>query len=229
MTDKGKKFFFDLHDFEKEAEEEKEKRKNKTPPAPSFSLEDMEEARKASFDKGKEHGLQLARDSIEQRTELMVQSLADHVQALERAEQKRTDDYLAHSVAMTYKALKRLLQPLLDQKKEELIKAALIEFFAETTRKADMTLFIHPSMTDAISRHAQNLSSALAIKADNAMDPSQVRVEWASGIFEFKPDRLMEQILQTLEGRVENADLTLDDPSKKPHTTDMTSTKEQDS
>lgn len=214
MSDNRKKFLFDLHDFEKEAEEEKEKRKNKAPPAPSFSLEDMEQARKDSFAKGKAEGMQLAKDSIEQQTELLVQSLADDVKRLETAESQRQQDYLDHSIAISYRALEKILGPLLNETQEDQIKTALQGFFSDTAIKTDMTLYVHSSMIKAIEPYAQSLGNKLHLAADDKLSPVQARVEWDTGAFEFKPDVLMEQILQTIKAHVPDA---LDEGEKNPH------------
>jgi flagellar biosynthesis/type III secretory pathway protein FliH len=211
------KFFFDLHDFEKEAEEEKEKRSNKSPPAPSFSLEDMEEARRVAHEKGKEEGLQLAKDSIEQTTELIVQSLEDSVHALTKAEAQRHQDYLAHTVAITFKTVKKILPSLLDESKEDIIVAALTGFFAESTMKGDISLQVHPSMTEAVEKHIQKLGNTIVIEGNDQLNPAQAKVEWKNGLYEFTPDKLMEQILQTIKCRLPETDPILDDPQKKPH------------
>ena len=71
MSDKNKKFLFDLNNFDTYFEEEQKKK----PVEPTFSLQDMEDARVAAFEKGKAEGAQIAKDSIEQRTEILVQSL----------------------------------------------------------------------------------------------------------------------------------------------------------
>ena len=217
MNQNENKFFFDLHDFEKEATEEKDKRNNKTPPPPSFSLEDMEEARAVAFEKGKAHGLDLAKDSIEQQTELMVQSLGVTIQKLEAAESARHTDFLNHSVAMTYKALEKMLPSILDNTKEDLMKASLAEFFTVNTVKSEMTLYVHSSMIPSIKKHASSLSNNLIVTSDDKLTTSQARIEWGDGAFEFKPDTLMEQILQTIKGRIVEDQQILDETQKKTH------------
>ena len=233
MTDKKKKFLFDLHDFEREAEEAKEKRKNKTPPAPTFSLDDMEAARTAAFEKGREKGLEQAKDSIEQQTELLVQSLGQTLADLQSAEQKRHDIYLNHAVSMTYKTVSKMLPLLLDETKDQLIKTALHEFFTETTLKNPLTLFIHPSMKAPLEKYIQTVNHDITIMDDETLNPTQTRVEWQNGAFEFKPDHLMERILQTIQGRlIEDAhdvsEQILDAPEKKPHN-EIIDTEKQDS
>ena len=228
MSDNNKKFFFDLHDFQKEADQEKEKRKAKAPPPPSFSLEDMEAARHAALAKGKDEGIQMAKDSIEQQTELVVQSLADQIRTLETAEEQRYAAYLDQTVAISYKALEKILPGLLDVAKIDLMKQALNDFYMQTSTKGNLTLFIHPSMRDAMERHAKSLSATLSVEEDERMSPAQARIEWTNGAFEFTPDLLMEQILQTLQGRLSENDQILDDNQKNPHTDEENRDKEQD-
>lgn len=217
MTNKRKKFLFDLHDFQKEAEEEKERRKNKNPPPPMFSLEDMESARQHAFEAGKQEGLQQAKDSIEQQTEIAVQSLTDAIKTLEEAEASRYDAYLNHSVAMAYKALKKALSPLLDVTREDQIKAALQTFFQDNTQKSDLTLFVHSSMVTAIEKHAKGLSPTMVVEKDDTLSAAQARIEWTNGIFEFKPDALVVQILQLFEKQLPDSEPSLDEQAKTQH------------
>lgn len=224
MSEKNNKFLFDLHDFEKEIDEEKESRKVKAPPPPSFSLEDMEAARHVAFEKGKDEGLELAKNSIEQQTELLIQNLAEQIQTLENAEAARQQAYLTHTVAMAYKSLEKILPQILDHTKEELIKTALTEFFNDNSMKGALKLYVHSSMIESVERYAQSLNSNLVLASDDKLSSSQARIEWDNGAFEFKPDQLMEQILQTIKRRADDNDQILDEAQKKPHTDEETPT-----
>ena len=112
--------------------------------------------------------------------------------------------------------------------KIDLMKQALNDFYMQTSTKGNLTLFIHPSMRDAMERHAKSLSATLSVEEDERMSPVQARIEWTNGAFEFTPDLLMEQILQTLQGGLSENDQILDDNQKNPHTDEENRDKEQD-
>ncbi len=221
------KFFNSLPDFEKEAEEEK--RLRKMPKSPSFSLDDMEDARKAAYDKGHEKGLQSAKDSIEQQTEILVQSLTNRIHDLEQAEIERHETSIINSVTITEKAIKRLLPELLDQNAHGLIKESLSRFFADHTPKSALTLSVHPDMVKPIEKHAHSLSPTMIVKGNESLSTVQAKLEWTDGQYDFKPDQMVTNILEVIQKQLpNNKDDSLDDSSKTPHN-DESNTKQQDS
>ena len=218
MANNYQKFFFDKYDFQREADEELERRKNKKPPEPTFSLADMEAARKAAFEDGRETGLQSAKDSIEQKTELLVQSAIENFKTVEIAEMARQQAYIDNAIRMSFKGLSTLLPAILETEKESLIQTALHDFFVEHTPKTQLTLFVHSTMTDPVTKYAQMLNPSLSVKPDDALSETQARIEWVDGTFDFDPDALMERILQTLKGKVEtDGEPVLDETAKTPH------------
>ena len=208
-------FFNNLPDFEKEAEEEV--RRRNMPKAPSFSLEDMEQARKDAFEKGREEGLQIAKDAIEQRTEILIHSLIDRIHDLEMAEDTRHAMAIDNSVSITYKAIEKLIPALLDKNKTALILHALDDFFRNHTNKHELTLFVHSSIQQAVEKHIQNLSKNIVIQTDNTMTDAQARMEWTNGSFEFKPDEMIAKILKIIEKHTDEPSESLDESAKTTH------------
>ncbi len=209
-------FFGNLPDFEKEAEEAK--RLANMPKSPSFSLDDMEAARKASHEEGRLHGFEQAKNSIEQQTEILVQSLTDRIHALEQAEIARHENAVMQSIAIATKALEKLLPTIIEQEQETLIKAALADFFKDHIAKSDLTLIVNPDMQTAMEKYAPSLHPDLKLKTDNTLTSAQARLEWQDGVFEFKPDTMIESILATFNSYHGTDIETLDDNAKNPHT-----------
>lgn len=212
-------FFNALPDFEKEAEAEM--RRRNAPKAPSFSLEDMEEARKSSFAKGREEGLQIAKDAIEQRTEVLIHSLVDRINDLEKAEDLRHTNAIDNSIAIAFKAVTKLMPKILNDYKKPLILDALDNFFTDHINKHTLTLYTHPSMQDAVGRHVKNLSPSITIETDDTMTDDQVRLEWKDGSFEFKPDAMVDKIIAILKGHLHENSESLDESTKKTHNNEI--------
>ena len=212
------KFFNNLPDFEKEAEEEK--RIRQMPKSPSFSLDDMEEARKASYDKGHAEGLQNAKDSIEQQTEILIQSLTNRIHDLEQGEDRRHDLAVTNAIAIAQKSIQHLLPDLIERSGQQLILESLQKFFSDNTPKSNLTLLVHPDMIDSIGKHAQNLSPSMTIKGDELLSTVQARLEWADGTYEFKPDIMVKDILAIVNQYLPKTDDLLDDLAQTTHNKD---------
>jgi flagellar biosynthesis/type III secretory pathway protein FliH len=208
-------FFSGLPDFEQQ--EIEEKIKARTPTEPTFSLEDMEQARKESFNKGHEEGLQTAKESIEQKTEILVQSVVKNVTTLENQEIARQQDYINNTISITYKASEKLLTSLLDDQKEALLKIALNDFMQDHTPKTTLTLFVHPTLEKPVQKHVKILSPNITLKSDDTLGETQSRMEWIDGAFDFTPDKMIQSILDTIHGKINEDQPVVDETQKIEH------------
>jgi flagellar biosynthesis/type III secretory pathway protein FliH len=225
MPHRRQNFFNSLPDFEQQAIEEK--MRAHAPVAPSFSLEDMEQARKESFDKGQEKGLQMAKDAIEQKTEILVQSMIDNIQIFEKNEIVRQADYIDNAVSIAYRATRKLLKTVLDAEKDTLIKRAIHDFMDDHTSKTALTLYVHPSMVQSVEKYTAMMSSTMVVNGDTALQDTQCRMEWVDGTFEFKPEAMVEQILTVMRPpNVETPDdnAVVDAPEKITHNNEIDNT-----
>lgn len=217
MSDKNKKFLFDLNNFDTYFEEEQKKK----PVEPTFSLQDMEDARNAAFAKGKTEGAQIAKDSIEQRTEILVQSLISTISALEQKESTRNQKFEQDALVLAYKTLQTLIPALEDSIAIEDVKRFLSEFFLSAIPTSGFTLTVHSDMQDAITPHAQKLSSTISIETDDTLPPSSARIDWTQGHATWKPQIVTEKILSLISAHIDDPNAlkaeSLDESTKKPH------------
>jgi flagellar biosynthesis/type III secretory pathway protein FliH len=211
---KNKKFLFDLHHFDEETEEEKKK---KNPPAPTFSMQDMDNARSEAFEKGKTEGLQAAKDSIVQRTELVVQSIAGNLSALEMQETERSDLFKQNNITLTHKALKKAFPELLDQTASAQIKLFLNDFFEETRIKSGFVLYVHPDIETQLNDYIPKFQADITLKADDTLAPNASKIEWEKGHAYFDPDSMAKQLLDIIAQQVADKAELLDESVKKPH------------
>ena len=212
---KNKKFLFDLHHFDIEAEEEA--RRKKTPPAPTFSLENMEDARAEAFEKGKEDGLKAAKDSIKQRVELVVQSLAGNIAALETEETKRENNFEQKSLILIHSALKKAFPDLLDRAASAQIKLFLADFFNESRIKSGFIVYVHPDIVSDITPYIDQLSADITLQPDAKLLPNASKIEWDKGHAFFDPDSMAEKLLGIIAEQVSNKAELLDESQKNPH------------
>jgi hypothetical protein len=219
----NKKFLFDLNNFDIDLEAEKKKK----PKEPTFSLKDMEEARSAAFEKGKAEGIQIAKDSLEQRTEILVQSIAQNITVLEQAESQRQAAATQDALILVYKTLKSLIPSLWDIIAEDDIKRFLTDFFSKTVSKGEFQLFVNPSMTDAIKPHAQNILSTIIVSSDDTLALNAARIEWAKGHAAFTPEETAAKILKMIEDHITEKSELLDESQKKPHNEENISDSEE--
>lgn len=211
---KNKKFLFDLHNFDELSDEE---RRKKEPPAPTFSLQDMEEARNGAFEKGKHEGAQIAKDSMAQRTEILVQSIAGNLTLLESQENERLSTFEQDYFILVHKALSAVFPKLLEETATMELKNFMTGFFHETTANNGYSLYIHPDMVDAVTPHAKKMHPAISVYADEKLTPSAARIEWTKGTAIWNPEKMANEILDIIARHVNNPAELLDESGKNKH------------
>ena len=181
----------------------------------------MEEARGAAFEKGKTEGAQIAKDSIEQRTEILVQSIAGNISTLERGEQARRDQYVQDALIIAYKTLQTLVPSLSNTLATEDINRFLKDFFKSTATQSGFQLTIHPDMEEAITPRAAVIHSDLKIVTDPKLAPTAATITWSEGHATWKPQAINDKILELIKTHISDpksleAEL-LDESTKKTH------------
>jgi|GEM_PF-2666660 len=219
-------FFSSLPDFETEAAEEK--RLARLPKEPSFSLSDMEQARTDAQKKGYNDGLEAAKLTIEQRTELLVQSIVDDVSLFKGHDEERYDLFINQSIDVSFKTVKALVSPILNQEKETLIEASLRSFFEDHSTRATLTIYVHPDMKTPVEKYITMINPDLILKTDDTLDTTNCYIKWDDGEFRFEPDKMLQSILDIMQSYNNNADDVepLDEASKKQHTDEKPMTNE---
>jgi flagellar biosynthesis/type III secretory pathway protein FliH len=214
----NKKYFFDLHNFDVDAEAEKKKAKE--PPEPTFSMKDMEQARNESYEKGKSDGMEAAKESIEKRTEVVVQSLAGQLQQLESQEQNRKYDYEQSSLVLVYKTLKKVFPSLFHETKEAEVQLFLQKFFQETQNKIGFNVTIHHDLKDSIQKHVETLHPNSELTTNDTMPPNAATITWAKGSAHYDPEEMAQKLLDIIMDKIDDKAELLDDSSKTPHNED---------
>ena len=177
----------------------------------------MEDARATSFEKGKIEGARIAREGIEQRTEMLVQGIAANMAQLELAEDARKQQFNDDSILLTYHALRAVFPDLLRQAAETEIKAALHRFMDQASTKTAFTLHVHPDMIEPLGKHVTAMHANMTVIAEPALPLSAARIEWEKGAAEWAPETIAGKILDHLRALLPAQPERLDGKAKKPH------------
>lgn len=212
---KNKKYLFDLHNFDSDAEVNK--KKGKEPPEPTFSIQDMDQARVDSYEKGKAEGLQAAKESIEQRTEVVIQSIASHLAQLEASEAIRQRAFEQDSLILIYKTLSKVFNPLFDESKSQLIENFLQSFFQNTQMRTGFVLTVHPDVEEAVKKHIQSLPIQIDLETNSNISPNAAQIDWKKGTALYNPEDMAQKLLGIIADKVEDKAELLDDEAKTPH------------
>ena len=186
-----KKYLFDRHDFDKEAEEAAK---------PAFTEEQLIVAKMQAQAQGKAEALKEAARSQEEQIARSLAQIGAQCEALVKAEERRETEQMAAAVKLAMRVTHKLLPQFSERFALEEIERVIVKA-VEARRDEPRIAVTIPT------RHLENLRAridALAqqkgyagkviLVADDALGPSDVRVEWADGGAERLYERLFSQV-----------------------------------
>lgn len=179
-----RKFFFDLHDF---SDPNEKSDKNAPPPPPTYSQEEFDNAKQASFDQGRLKGLNEAQASREQAVASTLQQIAAQFALLFAAEQERDMKYEQETVLLTLKTLEKLFPAMNEKIGPYEAEQAVRKVLKSAADQSEITIRIHPSFVDEIEaivapfRNKEINPPNFHIVGDDTLGIGDCRLSWADG------------------------------------------------
>lgn len=228
--------FSDLQDFRHppvpvdepeviDVEEEEE-----LPPPPTFSLEELDAAKKTSFEQGRQTGFDAGRkeadDETSQRTK-RIEVVCDHI----IGKVSDLDGHLKHYVnhigaeihALVTMIARKVAGDVINSIPSASIEAMIDECMGILMTQPKVTLIIHPDLGNHLGEILQErlqkagIETKLSILPDSSLELSEGRLEWRDGTMARDMAAVWEQIETKLQG-VNFAD-SLDFPKPPPAST----------
>lgn len=189
-----RKFLFDLS-FHDEAKH----KKSSQPPA-VFSREELDAARKESYESGFAAGGKAAAESAQQQANAVLEKIDRQLALLIERGQQQWQKILAHSRG-TAIAIVRKLMPFCAEKYgvqeiEDLVSRALTEMAHEPRLVVRVGEAQFEAISEKIGALAQQKAYAgkIAVLCENGLGPADCRVEWSDGGVERNMDALWREI-----------------------------------
>jgi flagellar assembly protein FliH len=212
---KGQKFLFDKNDFSPEAiqaalEAEME------PPPPSFSEDEISEAKRTSYAKGKKEGLEEAENGHIRHIDDLVQKITENFSTLFAEEDSRVSLYERETIEL-FNCVFKKIYPTINEKfgLEEVKK--IIEMTLENHRTTpEIIIEVPPEYVKDIQEQMDNAiknihsTGECSVKANNSLSAGDCRLTWNSGGTSRDHNAISEQI----------GKLVQDTLAEKPHVQD---------
>jgi len=187
-----KKFMFDTNDFDKQPE-----------PAPevvSYSEDQLLLAKTQSHAQGKAEGLAEAQAAQEKRLADLIEKLLGMAEMLIAAEERREVENMMHATKLALRVTHKLLPQFAQKSALEEIEHVILENLEVRKDEPRIAVMVPTQHMDILKARVDNLAlqrgfaGKLILIADDAMGPSDCRVEWADGGAERMYERLFAQI-----------------------------------
>ena len=227
MSD-NKKFLFDLHYFDDNNVMHAAEDPNAPPPAPTFSEEELENAKKAAFEDGKKAGEEAAMAAIQEKTAQTLQSVQQSLSALFDREQERLDAMETRVIDLCAKVIEKLYPELTPTLGFAQLREFLRQKLGELRKTPTVDITLHPSMAPMIETEINKLKERLAaqgswtILEDDGLSEGSCEISWKNGGADWKPDQIYAFIEQALEPHITAIRSDLDGLDQNLHNEEKT-------
>lgn len=218
------KFFFHMNNFDDELIEEEEV-KEEAPPPPVFNEADLEAAKKAAFEEGRQQALQEAQDSRSQAVSTALGQISNAAAQLFANEATREKTYEGEAVALCLSVFQKLF-PLFSQTHGfEEMKTQLEHILQSHEGKGQINIYVQPDYVEGIQAFMSKLAEkndnfAFQVSGDEGLSDGAARLSWDDGGALRDTASITQQIEDALQEVLAGAPVTShdkqDDQDKQP-------------
>lgn len=206
-----KKFMFDMNIFD-EPEEEEVQVPPPPPPPPTFSETQMEAARSAGFEKGRQQGLQESAQSREERLAGLIARITEDARHLFEGEAAREKLYEAEAVRLAQAIFEQLFPLYHARHGFDELKAVLTDILQRQEGQAEILIETSPGQKEGVEAHIGSLRSHGAhgktmfrVSASESLQEGQCRLSWTNGGALYNAPAMAKEIRGILEEALANA------------------------
>lgn len=213
MNDGPEKFMFDLNDFSSQtpvnAEDEEEK---------SFTEDELNAAREESFHMGVQDATQKIRTEHDERSIQTMEALAQHLITLLNAEQRRETEKNLNTVRLTLSIVKKLMPGLSRKYSEDEIISLVRQSLNDRADEPRIVVSVHDAMLETLREKIDDITAAQAFQgqviiiADENLDTTDCRIEWADGGIEKDFDKIYASIDQAFQSVLNRIKMPAEQP-----------------
>ncbi len=187
---KTQKFLFDKNIFDAPEEEEEIPAE---PPPPTFSVDELDTARKKAFNDGMAKGRQDATNEALASREHMVtqvlQALAQNWADILAAENTREMTFEHEAVNLSHGIFEKILPLYSHEHGLDEIRDTITQVLNTQDRQSKISIYVHPDALEGIEAHLKTLSQQMAGSIDGRyevivqenMPALSVRLNWKDG------------------------------------------------
>ena len=226
---KAEKFMFDLA-FDKEVDPSPEPETNDNAITedqepeiivPSFSEEDVENARQQGYEAGKVEGLAATTEILTKQINETLLKIDDKLIAAFKKQDSFNLDICraAHSLAIGI--CKKMLPSMAKQSSFGEVEKVIEEVFSNALEKAKITITVPVDIVEEVKVRLTNLAEErefkgrIQVKADDTIAASDCKIDWVDGGTERNTDKMWNDIVSILNRNIGVEPTIWDDPNEK--------------
>lgn len=206
---KIEKYMFDLNNFDEPEIEEPEV--EDIPPPPTFSEEELEQAKKEAFDKGKKEGIKESKESRDEYIGKILEEIKTQFEILRKSEQERNAVFEKEAVSLCSTILSHSFSYIESvyglQETMHIIEKVLNSHLEEGPITIDVCPDEKDDIEEKIKEFSQILPEHYIINSSPNLSAGACKISWKNGGAVRNPTKMAEEIQKKLkETLAETAD-----------------------
>jgi flagellar assembly protein FliH len=178
------------------------------PPPPSFSEEELNLAREAAYEDGRQHGHAEAHDAINAHIAATLNDLGQQIVGLQRIQTETNEEIRHDSIRLAFAVLKKMLPAACTTHAFEEVAHVIEEVVGHLLDEPRIIVRVATDLVEPLRGRLEEVADAhgfegrVVVQADARLVAGDCKVEWADGGAERDQARLMAEIEATIERAV---------------------------
>ena len=222
VSEEPSRYMFDVSfDADQIARAEAEaKAKEEEPPEPTFTLLQIDEARKQGYEEGVLSGREEATSGIENSIGQTLERIAQQLPAIIQAQSTANEQMMANAAEIAVTVMRKLMPTLLERHGAAEIDALLSNCVSNLIDQPKIRIRVAADRVEAVEERFESLVAAsgfdgrFLVEPDEAMQPTDCCIDWPGGGIEKRSDEVWAQIDTALARFLAQYDQ--DDPASAP-------------
>lgn len=211
-----RKYMFDL-DFDPQAparakaeeehrrEEEQEAEEPPPPPAPMFTEEELQLAREAAYEEGRQAGHAEAEESLQQQIAGALTALSNQMEGVFSRQTEVNDQNARNAVRVAMAVVRKVLPAACERHAFDEVARVVEQVVAHILDEPRIIVRVAAGLVDPVRERleavaeGQGFEGRVVVQADARLVPGDCRVEWTDGGAERDQARLMAEVEAAVE------------------------------
>ena len=187
---------------------------------PTFSLNDLDEARKAGFEDGREAALKVAASGIEERIARSIESIAEDLSRVDVYDANISERNQLLSIDLIRHITEKLLPATAEKYGLKEIEQVLKECLPLLTEASTLSLHVNDQAAPEVERHLNDIIqiNALTVRVniipDTSLGPSDCLINWGDGGAERNYDSIWNEI-ESILVQTQEKEMGITSPQKE--------------
>lgn len=204
VTHSSEKYFFDQNIFDEDGNIEAELLEDEEPPAPTFSEEQLANAKRKAFQQGHDKATEEEKSSREQHLAQVMEILSTDIATLFAQEREREKLYEREAVSLVESVFKKLYPFYAGEAGFAELTMAMKDVIETRNYKQKIIVEVTPEYTEGVTTFLntlkeQNTAFLFEVRGEQNLSGTACRLSWDNGGALHDTDAMAEEILGILK------------------------------